>query len=306
MTYNRKFLFSLLALGFLLSCTQPPQQRAENGTVLIVTGDADSIGNGSGFFVERHKIATNIHVVDSARIVFAVGRKKVYNIEKVTGYDPDRDLVILKVSGKGTPLELSQGQVGEPISVVGYPGGGYEVTKGKVHGIRKSDKQLRLVAEGFPAKKDDAVLADGNSGGPVLNSEWKVIGIAVVSTEEFSCAIDSSALNPLLHSPEENLSDWQEKDPIRASVYAAWGTEKLENGDYEEAIEYLNKAITLYRRAEEYNNRGEAKSRRDRLQEAIQDFTEAIKLKNDFTDAYYNRGNAKLNSGRLCRSDSRL
>ena len=148
----RKFLFGLLALGFLLSCTQTPQQRAENGTVLIVVGNANGIGRGSGFFVERDKIATNIHVVDSG-MVFVVGRKKVYNIEKVTGYDPDRDLVILKVSGKGTPLERSEGQIGKPISVMGYPGGGYKVTKGKVHGIRKSDNQLRLVPPGFSSKQ---------------------------------------------------------------------------------------------------------------------------------------------------------
>ena len=158
MTYNRKFLFGLLAVGFLLSCTQTPQQRAENATVLIVVGNTDSrIGTGSGFFVERDKIATNIHVVDSG-MVFAVGRKKVYNIEAVTGYDSDRDLVVLKVSGKGTPLELSEGQIDDPIYVVGYPGGGYKVTKGKVHGIRKSDNQLRLVAEGFPNTSDEPVM----------------------------------------------------------------------------------------------------------------------------------------------------
>ena len=296
MTYNRNFLFGLLALGFLLSCTQTPQQRAENGTVLIVVGNTDgSVGTGSGFFVERDKIATNIHVVDSG-MVFAVGSKKVYNIEKVTGYDPDRDLVILKVSGKGTPLERSEGQVGEPISVVGYPGGGYKVTKGTVHGIRKSDKQLRLVAEGFPAKKDDAVLADGNSGGPVLNSEWKVIGIAVSSDEDFSFASASSALNPLLNSPDkENLSDWQERDPIRAYVYAAWGTEKLENGDYEEAIEYLNKAITLYPRAGTYSDIGQAKGNLEKHQEAIEYFGKAINLIPNNV-AYYNRGIAKLKS----------
>ena len=75
MTYNRKFLFGLLVLGFLLSCRQTPQQRAENGTVLIVVGNTDSnVGFGSGFFVERDKIATNIHLVDSG-MVFAIGRK---------------------------------------------------------------------------------------------------------------------------------------------------------------------------------------------------------------------------------------
>ena len=297
MTYNRKFLFSLLALGFLLSCTQPPQQRAENGTVLIVVGNTDgSVGTGSGFFVERDKIATNIHVVADSGMVFAVGSKKVYNIEAVTGYDPDRDLVILKVSGKGTPLELSEGQIDEPISVVGYPGGGYKVTKGTVHGIRKSDKQLRLVAEGFPNKSNDPVVTYGNSGGPVLNSEWKVIGIAVSGVEDFSYAIDSSTSNALLDSlEEEKLSDWQKRESIRAYVYAAWGGKKLKSEDYELAIEALNKAIASYPRANDYDKRGDAKSNRRQYQEAIDDYTKALELKED-AHTYYNRGNAKLNS----------
>ena len=298
MTYNRKFLFGLLALGFLLSCTQTPQQRAENATVLIVVGDADSrVSTGSGFFVEPDKIATNIHVVNSG-MVFAVSKKKVYNIEAVTGYDPDRDLVILEVSGKGKPLELSEGQIGEPISVVGYPGGGYKVTKGKVHSIRKSDNQLRLIAEGFPDKSKDPVTVPGNSGGPVLNSEWKVIGIAVSSTETFSYAIASSAVNVLLNSlDKENLSDWQKKNPIRAFARKSWADEKLDSEDYGEAIKGFGKAIDLYPDyAEFYNNRGNAKADQGDYTGAIQDYTEAIKLKEDYAIAYKSRGYAKLKS----------
>ena len=162
-----------------------------------------------------------------------LAEKTVYNIEAVTGYNIDRDLVILKVSGKGIPLELSEGQIGEPISVVGYPGGGYDITEGTIHGIRGSDNQLRLVPNGFPNKSKDPVSVPGNSGGPVLNSEWKVIGIAVSGGEDFSYAIAPSVLNALLNSSnKEKLSDWQRKDPIRASVYAARGDEKLKSEDY--------------------------------------------------------------------------
>ena len=149
MKYNGKFLCGLLALVLLFACTQTPEQRAKDATVLIITGKTDgTVGNGSGFFVEPDKIVTNIHVVASKRMVFAVGTKKVYNIEKVTGYNPERDLVVLQVSGKGKPLELGEGKKDEPIFAVGYPGGGYDRTEGTVHGIRESDKQLRLVAKG--------------------------------------------------------------------------------------------------------------------------------------------------------------
>ena len=293
MTYNRKFLLGLLALGFLLSCTQTPEQHVKNATVLIIVGKVDgSIGKGSGFFVERDKIVTNIHVVDSG-MVFAVSRKKVYNIEKVTGYDLDRDLVVLKVSGKGTALERSEGQIGEPISVVGYPGGEYKVTKGKVHGIRKSDKQLRLVPNGFPNTSNDPVT-HGNSGGPVLNSEWQVVGIATSGDEDFSYASASSALNALLDSPEENLSDWQKRNPILAFTHAAWAGERFKSKNYNEAIKGFDKAIELYPAdADAYLHRGLAKKAQRDYTGAIDDYTKAIEFKKDCANAYNNRGVAK-------------
>ena len=299
MAYSRKFLLVLIILGLLCSCTQTPQQRAKDATVLIIVGNADgNISYGSGFFVESDKIATNIHVVDSAKIVFAVGRKKVYNIEGVTGHAPEHDLVILKVSGKGKPLELGEGKIDDPIFVTGYPGGGYDVTKGTVHGIRESDRELRLVAKGFP-KNRDAVLVPGNSGGPVLNSEGQVIGIAVggkISLDkDLSWAIASSMLNTLLDSPDtESLSEWQKTDSVLAYVYSAWSAKKLKSEDYEEAIKGFDKAIEGYQGyAKVYQERGHAKSDYGFYQEAIQDYTEAIELIPDDAVAYYNRGNAK-------------
>ena len=291
MTYHRKFLFGLLAFGFLLmSCTQAPEQRAKDATVLIITENTE-IGIGSGFFVQPDKIVTNIHVVDNAKRVFVVGRKKVYNIEGVTGYAPEHDLVVLQVSGQGEPLELSEGQIGDKISVLGYPGGGYKVTEGKVHGIRNSDKELRLVAREFP-KNREPVTVSGNSGGPIINREGRVIAVAVSSSGSFSSASASSALKVLLDSTnKENLSEWQKKNPILAYVYATWADEESDSERYEEAIKGFDKAAAIYQYAETYNKRGLAKRSLGRYQEAIQDFDTAIELIPDFAIAYYNRGN---------------
>lgn len=315
MRHNKKSLFGLLVLGLLLSaCTQTPQQRVKDATVLIIAANADgNIGSGSGFFVQPDKIATNIHVVAGKRMLFAVGTKKVYNIEKVAGYAPEHDLVILKVSGKGEPLELSEGKKDESISALGYPGGGYKVTEGTIHGIRKSDGKLRLVTKGFPENRDFVTLP-GNSGGPVLNSKEKVIGIAVSGEKafNFSYAITSSTLNTLLKSTdEENLADWQKRKPILAYTHYAWGYEKLESKNYNEAIKGFDKAIAEYQEyTEAYLERGTAKTNlseskaslgdlegaRKLYQEGIQDYDKAIGFIPDNASAYYNRGIAKLNN----------
>ena len=302
MRHNRKFLFGLLVLAFLLGCTQTPEQRAKDATVLIIAANAEGyIGSGSGFFVEPDKIATNIHVVAGAKIVFAVGTKRVYNIGKVAGYAPEHDLVVLKVLGKGKPLELGEGKIGESIFAVGYPGRAYKVTKGALHGIRKSDKQLRLVARDFP-KNRDSVLVPGNSGGPVLNSEGKVIGIAVGGPisggEGFVSAIAASMLNTLLDSSnEENLSDWQKRNSVLAYVYEAWGVKKLKSENDEEAVKGFDKALTSYKYAGVYEKLGSVKHGLGRYQEAIQNFDKAIELIPDNFITYYNRGFAQLKSG---------
>ena len=63
---------------------------------------------------------------------------------------------------------------------------------------------------------------------------------------------------------------------------------------HEEAIADYDEAIRLkpdY--AQAYYNRGNAKGRLERHEEAIADYDEAIRLKPDHAQAYYNRGAAK-------------
>ena len=73
MKVDRKSIFVLLTLGFLFSCAPTPQQIVSEKPI---TPPVDSVsekvkgstvrlvslrGIGSGFFVARDKIATNIH-----------------------------------------------------------------------------------------------------------------------------------------------------------------------------------------------------------------------------------------------------
>ncbi len=163
MKYSIKSLLILLvALGFILSCAQAPQQVAENtlvspadiatqkakdSTVRLVNRFGDSVRFSSGFFVEKDKIATNIHVVARPGPIFAKlnDKKTIWAVEGVTAYDIEYDIVVLKLAGEGTPLPLGDSdtvQSGEPVVAVGYPGRKYKVTAGNVHGIRNSDKLL--------------------------------------------------------------------------------------------------------------------------------------------------------------------
>ena len=326
MVMNRKSLLSLLVFVILLSCTRDPQQIPEktsvpatvlesekirNSTLPVLSRQADSRSVGSGFFVGPNKIATNIHVVAGADPISAHVKDKgtIWSIQGVTAFDVKNDLVILKISGKGAPLPLSDSntvEIGDPIAVVGYPGGRYKVEEGTVHDIRNSDKWLKMKANTY----------GGNSGGPVLNRKGQVIGVYAAKDLSYSYAIPSNALRTLLarSGPTEPLKEWQKQKLIRAYAYATHGLKKLKEADYDSAIAELDKAIQLdLNLTAVYYNRGVARSllgmcekERGDVVEAVQhyqgaldDYTETIIRDPEFATAYDNRGIVRYRIGRF-------
>ena len=190
MEVNRKSILILLTLSFLFSCAPTPQQivskkpitpikdlaseKVKGSTVRVVSLLGTKLNIGSGFFVARDKIATNIHIVAHPGPIFAklVDKETVWAVEGVTAYDAENDLVILKISGEGTPLPLSNSDTirrGEPVSAVGFPDGVYKVMPGRVLNTQNGGKRIRTTAN----------TRGGSSGGPLLNSKKQVIGIHV-------------------------------------------------------------------------------------------------------------------------------
>ena len=152
-------------------------QKALASTVLIRIKDAtgDPMAIGSGFFINKDQIVSNWHVVEDATTAYAmsVDEGTRYNIEGIIAMNPKQDLVILKVSGKGSPLPLGDSnivQVGESIYVTGNPEGWtgtFSVGVVSSFQMRYVGKRLQITAPVSP----------GSSGGPVLNDKAEVIGI---------------------------------------------------------------------------------------------------------------------------------
>ena len=271
-------------------------------------------GTGSGFFVAENLIVTNIHVVTKGTLVSAglIDPKtnsviKQFDVVDVTAFDPQNDLVILKIIGKGIPLPIGDNDLlrnGDIVQVVGYPNRQYKVTKGPVHSIRDSDKWIRMKFK----------TESGNSGGPVLNGDGEVVGVAIADTDYFSFAIPVSAVKILLVQTQERepLAQWQEREQIRAYTCLVQSQKKHSQSLHREAIDDLDKAIQLNPNCVFfYYNRGIMKSELGRLKtdegdlveakqyhrDTIDDCTKAIKLCPDYASAYNNRGTAKSNLG---------
>ena len=161
---------------------------------------SNATASGSGIIIsEDGYILTNNHVVSSSNHVVSSSSNssyytmseaqkitvKLYNSNdtyeaKIVGSDSQTDLAIIKIDATGlTPAELGDSnsvKVGEFAMAIGNPLGlDSSVTCGIVSAINRevTDED----GNKYIALQTDAAINSGNSGGALVNSEGKVIGI---------------------------------------------------------------------------------------------------------------------------------
>ena len=135
---------------------------------------------GSGFLVTGDGyIMTNNHVVENSKdITVIMNDGEEYDAE-VVGTDAETEVAVIKVEGKDFPfLELADSdnlKVGEWVIAIGNPFGlSHTVTAGIVSA--KGRGQIGL-AEFEDFIQTDAAINRGNSGGPLITIDGKVVGI---------------------------------------------------------------------------------------------------------------------------------
>lgn len=168
-------------------------------------------GLGTGFIVSPDGlIATNLHVIGEARpITIELSDKRKLPVKVVYASDRGLDLALLKVNAKNLPAltlaDSDKAEDGQPIVVLGNPLGlKHSVVTGVISGRREMEgRQMLQIA--MPIER-------GNSGGPVLNSEGRVLGIVTMKslvTENLGFAVAVNHLKPLLEKPNPvPMSKW--------------------------------------------------------------------------------------------------
>lgn len=198
-----------------------------------------SFGWGSGFFVNDQYLVTNHHVisdfldygggelvslnVDNTQIT---GRAKIYvyfdstDFEEayIVGYDEVKDIAVIRLdypTSKRTPLTLrapSEEMVGSTIYAVGYPGLAENIlasattTWGKNDSTVTSGTISRLFTQSGTGQRNiqiDCDIKHGNSGGPVVDSDGAVVGVATwrasSNSESLQYAVSIEEVTPLLN-----------------------------------------------------------------------------------------------------------
>ncbi len=137
-------------------------------------------GLGSGFVIDKSGyIVTNNHVIDGAddiKVTLTDGRELP---AKLIGTDPQTDLAVIKVEAKDELpavafADSDKARVGDWVVAIGSPFGlGGSVTAGIISARGRDihsgpyDDYLQI----------DAPINAGNSGGPVINAEGRVVGV---------------------------------------------------------------------------------------------------------------------------------
>jgi S1-C subfamily serine protease len=155
--------------------------RATKPSVVRITRPDGSLGTGFVFHSNRH-VATALHVVDlgrEVRVEFPGGRSMGADVVAV---DEAHDLALLELAEPtDAPVLVPRYNVsvGSPILAIGNPYGDLARMSDELEGLLNFSVSQGIVS----AKSDayiqtDAALSPGNSGGPMLTCDGKVVGVA--------------------------------------------------------------------------------------------------------------------------------
>lgn len=180
----------------IVAVPPPPEALAEDPEVLrasasvwrIVARDTPVTGSeGSGFLIAPERLMTAAHVVAGATgiVVDTPGGSLTGTVVMC---DPQQDVAVLHVPGlDGRVLVFDDAVGGDPAAIIGYPGNGpLTITPARVR-ERRDWQSTDIWGDGryeHDAYVVRGVVDSGNSGGPLVTPEGRVLGVVVASSRQ--------------------------------------------------------------------------------------------------------------------------
>lgn len=156
--------------------------KATQRELLILDVPAEGTGSGSILDQNGH-VLTNYHVVEGAQEISVTLHDGQSFDARLIGYDPPNDVAVLRINAPAeelVPMDLgdsSRLKVGQIVYAIGNPFGlERTMTTGIISSLNRS-----LPTKGNRTMKSiiqiDAALNRGNSGGPLLDTRGRLIGM---------------------------------------------------------------------------------------------------------------------------------
>ena len=181
--------------GFLLPDTLAELAERIRQITVRVRGRRSGDGSGVIWRPDGH-IVTNAHVAHRvATVVLPDGR--AFETE-VRGWDPERDLAMIKVDAGLLPAaaigDAGSLRPGDLVFASGHPfGGARALTAGIVHAVRS-----RGGSRGSPWVEADVRVEPGDSGGPLVDACGRVVGVTAMVAGGLALAIPSDIVERFL------------------------------------------------------------------------------------------------------------
>jgi len=209
------FSFSLIAVVAIAQVKARTVSEVVSSTsdavVQIVLSDSagQESALGSGFIISADgRIVTNYHVIKGAHsAIVRLANGAFFPVQGVLATDAEKDLAVLKVSGKNLPFLTVRAtdnlHVGDHVVAIGSPLGlEGTVSDGIVSAIRD--------VAGKNWIQTTAPVSHGNSGGPLLDMNGNVVGVITWGYlqlgENLNFAVPANEASSLLSSAHEPRS----------------------------------------------------------------------------------------------------
>ena len=171
------------------------------------------ISSGTGFFISNDgTMITNNHVIEGCSQIVSIYENREIK-SSLINTDVKNDLAIIKSNIKPQKfysISKKDADLLENVIIAGYPLGKkisseIKATSGTVTALAGYDNN-------YAEFQTDAALNSGNSGGPIINNNGEVVGVAVAKWQEegvesFNFGIKSSTLITFLNSTNINYSE---------------------------------------------------------------------------------------------------
>jgi S1-C subfamily serine protease len=188
----------------------PPVYEAVAPSVVLVRRYADEDGQGSGFVYRADGqtgpavVVTNQHVVADADRVTIEFRDGAYRQVEVVGTDVYSDLAALRVGSRpayAAPLGLVEDDpaIGTRVMALGAPFGfGESMSVGIISGLNRSLEGVNnfQIAD---TVQTDAAVNPGNSGGPLVTADGRVVGVVTAGGgDNIGFAVSAAMVNRVI------------------------------------------------------------------------------------------------------------
>jgi Flp pilus assembly protein TadD len=277
-------------------------EKTKPAVVEIVTFDQQNkpLKTGTGFFVSSDgALLTNFHVVSGASSILAkTPTGAVYFLKNVIAESESDDVAKLQFFATDVPY-LTLGSSlrtveGQHVLVIGNPEGlEGTVSDGIISAFRSGRNMIQITAP----------ISPGSSGSPVLDEAGQVIGMATLVSKEgqnLNFAISAEAIEEAIQSGAKPSVAIASPTPTDSpSVFTTAGA-YFQKGLYEDNAKKYKDAIGDFTEAirakpdygDAYADRGWSYDKLGLYEKAIMDVSEAIRLKPDNSEYYLIRGDA--------------